>query len=424
MKPLFNLVGAAALLAIAGTVNAQSINIAPSTAGTAGGPTNPTPVPVSFAAAAGAPGNTIVAYSSRITYTAAEFTNVTATGVGLGSCNVASPGVINVTAGTNDNSPLPSGTHCNITFTVAPGSARTINLAHIFPGGGGCFDAAANSVPCAANPGTVTVSAGPADVSPNVAFTPNPLNLSGNGAATGTLTGTPSGGTGAATTMATCVDDAGGPAFTITPATRTFTGNTTTAQTYTVGCTTALAAASGTITCSQVQSDGTNPAPAQITVNCPASTPAATPEFDSMPPGGTAISLNGSQGGPTQTSQITVSNIEPGTTLTVTPSGLSGPLSVSPAGPSNIMGGASQVFTVSCSTATVGVFNQTLTFTTNDPDDGEGTVTFPITCNIQAAGGGAQATPVPTLSQSGKLIAIFSVLGFGLLGFAVSRRNA
>lgn len=290
-----------------------------------------------------------------------------------------------------------------------------------------CQETQSDGTPAGPQPRTFNVTCpavGAADVSPNVAFTPNPLTLTGNGAATGTLTGTPSGGTGVATTMATCADDAGGPVFTIAPATRTFTGPTVTAQTYAVGCTTAVAAASGTITCSQVQSDGTNPASVQITVNCPASTPAATPEFNSMPPGGSAISINGSQGGPNQTSNITVQNTEAGTTLTVTPSGLSGPLSVTPAGPSNIMGGAQQVFTVSCSTATVGVFNQTLTFATNDPDDGEATVTYPVTCNITAGGGGAQATAVPTLSEGGKLIAIFSVLGFGLLGFAMSRRNA
>ncbi len=157
-------------------------------------------------------------------------------------------------------------------------------------------------------------------------------------------------------------------------------------------------------------------------VNCTiAAAPVATPEFTSMPPAGTTITLNGSTGGTSPTSLVTVTNSEPATTLIVSAAITGAGLSVAPAGPVNIAGGASQAFTVSCATATAGTVNGVLTFTTNDPDDGEGTVTYPVTCNIIT--GGAQATAVPTLSTSGKLIAIFSVLGLGLLGFAVSRRT-
>ena len=94
-----------------------------------------------------------------------------------------------------------------------------------------CQETQSDGTPAGPQPRTFNVTcpaAAPGDVSPNVAFSPNPLTLTGTGTASGTLVGTPSGGTGAATTMATCVDDAGGPAFTITPASRTFTGSSTT----------------------------------------------------------------------------------------------------------------------------------------------------------------------------------------------------
>lgn len=379
--------------------------------------------------------------------TAPTVSALPATTLSAGATGGTATGNVPVTVATAGTAPGSLALTCSIpaganAFTITGGGTRTINApaalgANAPPIGVSCTRTAGsatatltclqNATPDpdpAALTATITCPAGtpPADVSPNIAFTPNPLTLTGTGTATGTLTGTPSGGTGAATTTATCVDDAGGPAFTITPASRMFTGTTTTAQTYAIGCTTAVAAASGTITCSQVQSDGTNPAPTVVTVNCPATAAGPGPEYSSVPPGGTTISLNGTQGGPPATSLITVTNTEAGTTLTVTPSGLVAPLSITPAGTSSIAGGASQVFTVSCSTAAVGTFNQTLTMTTNDPDDGETTVTYPVTCSIIAGGAGTQATAVPMLSPAGKLIAIFSVLGLGLLGFAVSRR--
>ena len=272
-------------------------------------------------------------------------------------------------------------------------------------------------------------AAGVADVSPDLTYVPpsgGALTLTAAGVnGTGAIAITPAGGTGAATTtVGSCAFAANTATFASAPATLTFTGTTTTAQNLNLTCVRQPTAVTALLTCQENQSDGTPAGPQARTFNitCPAAAAAATPEFSSTPPGGSAISLNGTQGGPAATSQITVSNIEPGTTLTVTPSGLSGSLSISPGVLTSIAGNASQVFTVSCSTATVGTFSQTLTFTTNDPDDAETTVTFPVTCNIIAAGAGAQATAVPTLSPAGKLIAIFSMLGLGLLGFAVTRR--
>lgn len=317
-----------------------------------------------------------------------------------------------------------------LTFTGPTTTAQNLNLTCVRQAAAvtallTCSETQSDGTPAGAQARTFNVTcpaAVAADVSPNVAFTPSPLTLTGTGAATGTLTGTPSGGTGAATTVATCADDAGGPTFTVAPASRTFTGSATTTQTYAIGCTTAAAAASGTITCSQVQSDGTNPAPVQVTVNCPATAAGPGPEFNSTPPAGSTISLNGTVGGTNPTSLVTVSNSEAATTLIVTAAITGAGLSVSPAGPLSIVPGTPQSFTVSCSAATAGTFTGTLTLTTNDPDDAETTVTYPVTCTIIAGGGGTQATAVPTLSPAGKLIAIFSMLGLGLLGFAVTRR--
>ncbi len=384
--------------------------------------TGPAPVAPTVSAF---PATTLSSGAIGGTATGTVTVNVATAGTAGGSlalnCTIPATGTSNflITAGATRTINGPAATGANAPAIglscVRQATAVTATLS--------CAQNATPDPDPAALTATITCPAGVAgDVSPNIAFTPNPLTLTGTGTATGTLVGTPSSGTGSATTVATCTDDAGDPTFTITPASRTFTGSATTTQDYVVGCTTAATATSGTITCSQVQSDGTNPAATVVTVNCPMTAAGPGPEFSSAPPAGTTISLNGTVGGTNPTGLVTVTNVEAGTTLIVSAAITGAGLTVTPAGPVNLTGNASQAFTVSCSAATAGTFSGTLTFTTNDPDDGEGMVTFPVTCSIIAGGGGTQATAVPTLSPAGKLIAIFSVLGLGLLGFAVSRR--
>jgi len=108
-----------------------------------------------------------------------------------------------------------------------------------------------------------------------------------------------------------------------------------------------------------------------------------TPEFNVNPAIANPLAFSG--GVATNIDQtITVENIgDPGTNLTLTGT-VTGPVfSIVSGLPNNAPGiatGANANIVLRCNSAAPGTFTDTLVLTTNDPDDGEGTVNIPLTC--------------------------------------------
>ena len=419
MKLMHRSLGAIALLAWFGAASAQTINIAPATANTTGGATAPSPIAVSFAPAASAPGNTIAAFSSRITYTAAEFTAVTVAGVGLGSCSNPSPGIINVTAGTNDNSPLPAGTYCNITFTVAAGAARSIALAHVFPPGGGCVDGVPATVACTANPGTITVTSGPSapTVSPLAALTlpAGPINLTATGSVPVSVA--TAGVTGGSLALACSIPATGASAFAVTTGgAQTFTAPATVGPATPIGVTCVRGAAdvTATLTCTQTATPGPNPANLTAAITCPAGSTAPNPGSVPAAPG--PVALVGAPGA-TATGSISFTNAGGTLAYTVTGCTPSAGYTTATTFPVNVpIGGAGSVG-VSCTAPTAaGTSGPTGTLACTTSAAGFNP-TFNLTCTSQSAS-------IPTLGYGGKALMVLLMLGFGLVGFQLYRRSA
>ncbi len=124
--------------------------------------------------------------------------------------------------------------------------------------------------------------------------------------------------------------------------------------------------------------EGTN----VYTVNCDG----LTAEFTSTPNAPGPLAMAAAQNATDPTTLLTIGNDgAAGNTLTYSaPAGLSGALSITPTIGGSLAPGATQPFTITCDSASTGSFNQVLTFTTNDPD--EGTVNFNVTCSIGATG--------------------------------------
>ncbi len=113
--------------------------------------------------------------------------------------------------------------------------------------------------------------------------------------------------------------------------------------------------------------------------------PANAPEFDAAPAPG-PIDLATTAGGAPATRMLTFTN-NGNAQLSITAiSNLAAPLSRSPTGPTlSIAPAASAMLQVSCGSATAAGTSQTLGFTTNDPDDGEASIAYPISCAVAAA---------------------------------------
>ncbi|HQX24643.1 MAG TPA: choice-of-anchor D domain-containing protein [Pseudomonadota bacterium] len=106
-------------------------------------------------------------------------------------------------------------------------------------------------------------------------------------------------------------------------------------------------------------------------------------EVDATPVQGTPINLVTTQGVPATPGVIQIAN--PGTaTLTIgAPSGLSGSLSAV-LGSGSVAAGNVTSLTVNCN-GSAAAGPQNLSVTTNDPDGGEGTLSWPVTCDIASA---------------------------------------
>jgi hypothetical protein len=155
--------------------------------------------------------------------------------------------------------------------------------------------------------------------------------------------------------------------------------------TVTVNCSNASAGSfNDTLT---VATNDTNEASVLYNLGCTVNAIPSSPEFSSAPAAPGPLNIAATQGAASGTNTITVTNTGNASLNIASITGLSAPLSVSPLAGA-IGPGGSVAFVVSCATGTPGTFNRTMTFNTNDPDDGESAVTFNVSCTV------AQAAPV------------------------------
>jgi hypothetical protein len=192
------------------------------------------------------------------------------------------------------------------------------------------------------------------------------------------------GGSGIGITTVNCsIGTQTGPgAFTVMPGQFSLLPAPSGTTNLTVACSGATTSTRGLLRCDEDPKTGTTGTDVTVWFDVGCNT-AFEPEFASTPAGGTPINLTATVGG-NQTSTINVSNVGT-TTLNVQGAGLTPPLTIAPSTQQAIGVAGNQDFTVTCAPTSVGVSSQTLSFTTNDPDDGEGTVTFPVTCTGTAA---------------------------------------
>jgi hypothetical protein len=353
-----------------------SINPATATALTTGGATTPAGLQVQFTG--DAPGaSAVVGYQTDIDFDNTQM-SVSLTNGNADSCVMLDANTIRIIDVDPGLNPLPSGTACTLTFTVNAGqTAGTMYPVNV--NGTLCSDSMGGMQACGENDGTINIVAGPQPEFDATPAAPGPLNINGSigspgstpisvnndlgdvgstltlsvaaadGSATGTLTVNP--------TMGSVAQGAADAVFTVTC-------DSTIAEMYT-----------GTVTFTTNDSDD-GEGTVVYNVNCNI-TAAPAPEFASTPAAGSTITINDPVGGGGTTSTLNVQNTG-NANLTVTPSGLSAPLAITPTGTSTIAGGANQDFTITCTATSGGTTTQTLTLTTNDAD--EGTNTYTVNC--------------------------------------------
>ncbi len=129
-----------------------------------------------------------------------------------------------------------------------------------------------------------------------------------------------------------------------------------------------------------IRSDDADEAVVTFNLACTVLASVPSAEFDASPAGGSTIAIATHLAGKTG---IVVRNLG-NANLDVGAATLSTPFAIEPAG-ATLAPGATQTLTISCSSRTFGHYTATLTLTTNDPDDGEGTVTFPLVCDVTPA---------------------------------------
>jgi hypothetical protein len=163
------------------------------------------------------------------------------------------------------------------------------------------------------------------------------------------------------------------------------------AQVFTIGCS---GTASGTFSQNfTVNSNDADEGAVAYGVDCvvtSAEYSATAASGASLPP------ITGAQGGPAPTTTVMVTNAGDAALTLGAIGGLSAPISAS-FGSTMLAPAASTALTVSCDATGAGAFGpQTLTFATNDPDDGEGTISYGVSCNIlPPTSGEFSAAPAP-----------------------------
>lgn len=161
------------------------------------------------------------------------------------------------------------------------------------------------------------------------------------------------------------------------------------AQTMTLTCAPGAQNSVAQLSCSEKRGGNGSQVHNVWDVYCPSS---AQAEFDSTPAGASAFNFSVNAGA-SSTQGLLVRNLgQPGSSLVVDASGLSGVISISPAPEQSIAQGGSVTYTIACAPTTAGQsVSQTLLLESNDGD--EGAVTFPVTC-------AAPAAPVPEYAST------------------------
>ena len=340
---------------------------------------------------------TVTNVSGRLDYDTTRL-DATVTAASGAVCAVnEGAGQIAFTTTSGSGTALGSQVVCNVTFTVPAGVTppQTIPLAF------SNMTFAGTSGTDTTEGGTINVTTGP--TAPQLTFNPpagGTVTLNTGGA--GTIAVTAGAGTAGETAALTCSSTNGTATVSGSPFAPNGTGSIAVQCSPVVGAT-----APFTVNCNVDQSTGTDQGAVTFNATCPAITP--SPEFSAN----LNVSLTGAPGS-TLTGGATISNTG-NAPLTVGPCTVTGAFTVTP--PASIPAGGTGTLGVSCvAPASAGaIATGTAVCTTNDPDDGEGTVTFTLSC-------GAQVLAVPAMGSFGKGILAALLAGLGLLVFAMRRR--
>lgn len=373
----------------------------------------PPPGPVTFPAGAAGSTNTQTIDADGTGGTAGESTTVencvvTGTGLALGAFT---PFTVN----NGDPSGDVDGT-IPVQCTYAAGSPRTGTLTcDVNPTLGATTQATWN-LSCPAGGATP----------PSIAYNPpagSTITIVGAAGSTQTgsvqVTQTATGQAGTDVTVDNCVATAGFSAPTGDPI--VINGGTA-GQGGTISTTCTIPATApdltGTLTCDEIVDNGTGTSTTPRTWNLVCQTP--SPEFSSSPQSGGTVTLTGAPT-TTVTGSIPVTNVGLAD-LTVTGCAITGdPVTFPtvPTSPGTIAPNATVPIGFSCvaPSAAGTTVTGTLTCTTNDTTDGEGTVTYTIACT-------SLILSIPAMDAGGKALLVLLVLGLGLVGFGMHRRLA
>ena len=392
-----------------GTASAATVTVGNATASPGGGATTPGTIPFTYTA----DGET-VGYQCDIV-TPAGITASTATG----NCAVLGSGNVRVSIGTPDNSILPSGTHCQIAYTVGATAVDgdTFPLALT-----GCLYSDADGNPSTATPvqnaGLITVQAAPPDVvlgfapASAVAF---PGGTSGTSTTASIAVSVASGSIGTGTVSNCVVGGTNASAFSVTagvPATVPPAGNID------LSVTLANAALAATLTCNVADAGAATTHTWNLTA--PAGTPVPAPGYSSNPAPGAAIDRTGIPGSSCNSSVVITNNgfAGAGSDLTYNCSVAGADFTIASGASGTVAVGSSATVSVAVACPADGTtVTDTLSCTTNDPAVAEPSY------NLSATGQAFVApTFVPASSLWSKLalFGIFAALGMLVLGL---RRN-
>ncbi len=325
------LLGLCAFMSLSASISAQTLSVG-TASGPPGGATTPAQIPVTFTRNASAP---VADFTARVTYNTTNF-DATAAGANGGSCAVNDPSGFVTVLPPPGSSDVATNIYCNITFTIAAGVAAAsypLALTTTFPGGG-CFDSNANTVVCTLSPGSITVTG--AATGPGLTYNPaagasagtgGPVNFTGvttpGTTGSGTISATPSGGSGGGTTTLGSFSFTGANpgAFTVTSgATLTFTAGVNTAQNITMTCTSTAAAQTANLQATETITGGATSTRFWV-VNCPAGVAGAVgPSLTYNPAAGASAGT----GGPVNFTGVTTVGSTGNGTISATPSGGSG----------------------------------------------------------------------------------------------------
>lgn len=413
-----------AVLSLWGQAYASNISVgdltddaaAEATAPTAGGVTNPTPLPV-FVDGDGV----TLGVQFRINYDPLLFTVVAAPLAGA-TCNVAPPGTVVVIYNDAGGNPIPAGqlNLCDLTVTALaqPASLQVFDV-NLGGGGDGCFDVAFNPTVCNVFDAQIDVVAGPV-LAPEIDVTPNPVNFNGGVGVNIDQVVTISNATGTDVLTVNALN-VNGAIFSLVGAPAVpFNIAAGASQNITVRCNNPVAAAAVAGTLNVINNDAdeadvlvnlsctTNAAPIAATVN-PAAINIVGPPT-TLTNGATTVGNSAASGGP----------------LDITGCITSDPAFIiaAPPGDFSVAVGGNQQVTIACVTPVAGApaVLGTLTCQTNAASINGGPVGVNPNLVVDLSCSSAVAQPVPAVSSMGKILLASLVIGLGLLGIGLRRQ--